>query len=143
MKKKRVARLASKNSFVKKNILNFFFVIVFANVFLGCTKYETWVSEIKIESTRVAEVEYTKADLVIVLSGDQWIADDFGFVLYGYVLYNFTYSWNYIGYNENRDMEWGIHLEGLLSGMTYQWQPYIQKNDIIVYGELQEFTTKY
>ena len=141
MKKKRIEKLASKNSFVKKNILNFFFVIVLANAFWSCTKYETWVSETKIVGTRVSDIDSTTANLIIVLSGDQRLIDYYGFEIYGY-FNDITYSWYDIGYNENWDMEYGIHLEGLLPGMTYHWRPYIQKDDIIVYGEFMLFTTK-
>ena len=131
-----------RNNFVKRNIVRFFVVISLATVFGGCTKYETYISEIKIVDTRVSDIDFTTADLIIVLSGNQWLIDYYGFEIYGYLNSNFTYSWYDIGYNENMDMEYGIHLEGLLFGVTYSWRPYIQKGDITVYGEYQVFTTK-
>ncbi|MCL2131431.1 MAG: hypothetical protein FWH36_03095 [Lentimicrobiaceae bacterium] len=143
MKKKRVERLAYRNNFVKKNILNFFFVIVLANVFLGCTKYETYIDEIKIVGTRVSDIDSTSANLILILGGNTWLIDYLGGNLIGYKDDNFSYFWYEIGYNEDWNWEWGLHLEGLLPGTTYYWIPSIQKDSIIVRGEPQVFITKY
>ena len=130
-----------RNNFVKRNIVRFFVVIVLATVFGGCTKYETYISETKIVETRVSDIDFTTVDLIIVLSGNTGIVGGPGLEINGY-FNDFTYSWYDIGRNENWDMEYGIHLEGLLPGATYRCRPYIKRDDIIVYGEYQVFTTK-
>ena len=121
--------------------LRFFLIIVLATAFLSCTKYETWENEIKIVSTSVSEIGSSTAKLTIVLSGTPEIVDTIGLQLYGYAD-NLTVFWyeNFeMGYREYRKH---CEIGGLLPGMTYRWRPYIEKGDIIVYGEFIDFTTE-
>jgi len=140
MKNKTVKR----NSFVKRNILRLCFLVVFANAFWSCTKYETFVSKTKIVRTSVSEVDSTSAKLTIVLSGDRWFIDDIGFEFYGYTN-NLTVSWY-----EDWEYEYGeygveylqhIEIDGLVPGVSYTWRPTIHKDTITVYGETLIFTT--
>ena len=122
--------------------LRFFLVIGLATAFLSCTKYETWESEIKIVSTSVSEIGYTTAKLTIELSGSPWIAENIGFQISGYT-YGITVLWN-DAFDRGRYGEYFQHCEigGLRPGITYRLRPYIEKGDIIVYGEFIDFTTE-
>ena len=126
--------------------LRFFLIIVLATAFLSCTKYETRVRETKIVSTSVSDVGFTTAKLTIMLRGDRWLADDTGFEIQGYANWDsLTYSWyedeNFEDWN-NREYRIHFEIDGLLPGMTYRWRPYIEKGDIVVYGEFLDFTTE-
>jgi len=134
-------RIVKRNSFVKKNILRCCFIIVFATTFWSCTKYETYVDEVKIERTSVSEVGLTTAKLTIVLSGNRWFIDNYGLEIHGY-WDDLTFSW----YTDFEYGEYGEYLkhceiDGLLPGTTYRWRPYIEKDTITVYGEFLTFTT--
>ena len=140
MKIKKITVKSLPNSFVKKNIVRFCFIIVFAIAFGSCTKYKTWSGEVKIVSTSVSEVGFTTAKLTIVLGGNRWLIDNCGFNIQGYADWdNLTCYW----YEDFEYMEQRVHCEidGLLPGMTYNWRPYIQKDTITVYGEYLIFTT--
>ena len=140
-------KIVKRNSFVKKNILRFCFIIVLVTAFWSCTKYETYVSETKIVETRVSEVDSTSAKLTIVLSGDRWLIDDIGFEFYGYVN-TLTVSWyedweyEYGEYGKTQYLQ-HVEIDGLLPGVTYHWRPYIEKDTITVYGEFLIFTTNF
>ena len=137
MKKRIEKNLSNKNSFLKKSILGFFFIIVLANAFWSCTKYETMVGEVKIVSANVSEIGTTSAKLTIVLEGNKWLVD-VGFEIQGYADWdNFTYTW----YNDYDRIHFEI--EGLYPGVTYLWRPYIERGNITVYGEYLVFTMEY
>jgi len=138
-------RIVKRNSFAKKNILRFCFIIVFASTFWSCTKDKIFVSETRIDSTSVSEIGFTNAKLTIDLSGDRWFIDDCGFEIYGYANWDsLTYSWYWDeGFEYGKYHRIHFEMDGLLPGMTYNWRPYIQKDTITVYGEFLIFTTKY
>ena len=125
--------------------LRFFFIIVFATAFWSCTKYETYVNEVKIVSTSVSEVGSTTAKITITLSGNRWLIDAIGLQTSGNVgLGSVTFFWHE-DWEYGKNWEYLKHCEigGLLPGTTYRWIASIQRDTIIVYGEDLFFTTNF
>jgi hypothetical protein len=144
VKMRTIKSLLKKNSFVRRNIVLFFTLIVLANTFLSCTKYETVVNEVKIVNIRVSEIGHTHAKLTIVIAGDNWILDNCGFEIQGYWNNLLSYSYEETEYSEDFEaMVYLVHfvIDGLLPGRTYQWRPYIEADDVTVYGEYLVFST--
>jgi hypothetical protein len=131
---------------VKKNILRFFFIIVFVNAFWSCTKYETWVEEVKILRTEITEISDTTAVFTIVLGGNDWILDDVSIYFYYYPSgdNNIRFSWDkdYEYENDVYVKKRIVYIEGLVPGNNYGVKAGIHKDDLVVYSDIQYFTTE-
>jgi hypothetical protein len=146
MIKKGSKALVYKNGFMKKNRLRFFFVIMFATVFWSCE--EEYRTEGRIVSASVSEITASTAVFTIELNEDAWLVVDTVGICFEYTIYNelrnttvsrprWSFDDNY-NYNKNHRMP----IQGFISGVTYFWKPFIQKEDIIIYGEMQQFTAE-
>ena len=125
-----------------KNILNCFLIIVFANVFWACEKYETEtrVNEVRIVSASITEVGTTTAEFTIIVSGG-WMLDNGGIRFWGYTPdVNFLWS-DWVGNWETKMSKSVVRIEGLSPGTNYGCQAYIEVGTLSVYSEMEYFTT--
>ena len=126
-----------------KYIFKGFLIIVFANVFWACEKVTTTYSEIRIVNASIIEVDTKYADFTVVLNENSWWLEDMGVLLWGTVETSDAIGlWYDMGWNENNEYVYKMHIVGLESGTTYQCQAYITAENITKYSELVTFTTK-
>jgi hypothetical protein len=126
-----------------KYIFKGFLIIVFANVFWACEKVVTTYSEIRIVSVSITEVDAKYADFTIALNDSSWMLEDMGVILWGTADTTDAIGlWYDMGWNENDEYVYRMHIVGLESETTYQCQAYIAAEHITKYSELLAFTTK-
>ncbi len=126
-----------------KYIFKGFLIIVFATAFWACEKVTTTYSEIRIVSASITEVDTKSADFTIVLNEDPWWLEDMGVHLWSTADTSDAIGlWYDMGWNENDEYVYKMHIVGLESGTTYQCQVYIAVVNITKYSELITFTTK-
>ena len=126
-----------------KYIFKGFLIIVFANAFWACEKAGTTYSELRIVSASITEVDTKYADFTIVLNENPWWLEDMGVLLWGTADTTDAIGlWYDMGWNENGEYVYKMHIVGLESETTYQCQAYIAAENITKYSELVAFTTK-
>jgi len=126
-----------------KYIFKGFLIIVFANAFWACEKVVTTYSEIRIVSASITEVDAKYADFTIVLNDDPFWLNDMGVLLWSTADSSDAIGlWYDMGWNENDEYVYKMHIVGLESETTYQCQAYIAAENIKKYSNLVAFTTK-
>ena len=123
----------------------FVFIIIFFINFISCIKdYEIG----RIEETETLNLSFNFAILKVnIISNNSWGADD-KLDQYG-VCYSESDLSPTINNCINTELKWSpeydcytVRLKSLLESTTYYWRAFIQKDDLIVYGEVQNFTTE-
>jgi len=126
-----------------KYIFKGFLIIVFANAFWACERAGAIYTEIRIVSASITEVDAKYADFTIVLNESSGFLEDMGVLLWDPDETSDAVGlWYDMGWNENYEYVYKMHIVGLESGTTYQCQAYIAAENITKYSELVTFTTK-
>ena len=140
--------LVYKNGFIKRKIVRFLVVAVFATVFLGCKKDIDSVESVKIANISVTEIKSTTAVFTIILEmeGDVWWLDDVGAEIAGVNGENITMSWQ--EYNDGQNSKkYVAHIAGLTAGENYAVRAYLKasydaSHDMPFYSDFLYFTTE-
>jgi hypothetical protein len=147
MKKIINKRQSVKKSCIKRNILQFFLILVLVNVFGACEKEETRFSEVRIVKTSITEIGFTSADFTILLDNYPWWLYAIGI---GISSYNdqtdVKFLWDDIESYWDEDMDMRlykqiVHIEGLESGTHYGCHASILVDGLTVSSEIEYFTT--
>ena len=134
--------LMYKNGFMKKNIVRFFFIMVLANTFYGCTKEDyTVVRDIRIESATITNIGRTSAVFTVKLKGEAWdiYEDELVLSYIGKNAENISISWDPEPYDR---LTYVLYLSNLLPETDYMLYAEIQKGNIVVKSDICYFTTK-
>ena len=132
--------LIYKNGFMKK----IFFILILAIAFWSCKKDFTKVAECRIVSASVIETGSTNAvfKIEVAYSADWNMGESVGIGLYDVNWDELTYSMESDWGNSPTLIIYKATVEGLQSGRTYYWKPYIRGDSIWVWGEMYHFTTE-
>jgi hypothetical protein len=135
-----------------KSISKIFLIIILSTVFLGCEEeYECVIGSIGMQYHIEIGRDYAILGVHIHdnIHGSYYKLLDYYGVCYSDSLETSSPT---INNNDVKDIRSGydyddyygcykVRLNNLKAGTTYYWRAFIQKNDIIVYGDVQSFTT--